>query len=115
LPHKCYIAFKLAFKRPPHTVPYFSIAFAATHWFFLVLETGNHIYNKKGWKTAALDLVSMTIPAVFVWIAGALPLKMVLPSVNVAGPRDVSLAAVEIGCQLIFASDSIKRVILPGG
>jgi len=50
-----------------------------------------HIYHKKGWETLVLDLFSIIIPAVFARIAGTLPLKDVLPSMNVAGPNDVSV------------------------
>jgi hypothetical protein len=75
--------------RSHYSAPYFSIAFAATYCFFLILDFGKDVYNKNGWKTLVLDLFSMIIPAAFAWVAGTLPLKAVLPSMNVAGPNDV--------------------------
>ena len=76
--------------RPPYVAPYFCIAFAAACCFFLTLDFGKNIYNKVGWRIAILDFVSLTTPGVFVMIAGMLPLRTILPSMNVAGPNDVS-------------------------
>jgi len=76
--------------RSHYSAPYFSIAFAVTCCSFSILDVGKDAYNKNGWKTLILDLLSIIIPAVFARIAGTLPLKNVLPATNVAGPDDVN-------------------------
>jgi hypothetical protein len=75
--------------RPPLTPPYLFVAFSVTSVLLSLVAFGNEL-STHGVKVAVLDLISMTIPAAFAWIAGTLPLKTYKPALNVARENDVS-------------------------
>lgn len=76
--------------KPPLTPPYFIIAFAIISALFSLLAFGIKLSAGSGWRAAFLDLISMVVPVAFAWLSGTLPLKTYMPSLNVAGPKDVS-------------------------
>jgi len=77
--------------KPPLTPPYLFVVFSVSSVLLSLVAFGNDL-SMHGVKVAALDLVSMMIPAVFAWIAGTLPLKTYKPALNVASGKDVSPA-----------------------
>lgn len=76
--------------RPPLTPPYLLIIFTVTSTLLFLVSFGKDIFQEEN-QQAFFDAIATIIPAVFTWVAGALPLKAYRPSFNVAGAKDVRL------------------------
>ncbi|GLB35831.1 putative ABC transporter transmembrane region [Lyophyllum shimeji] len=84
-----YAALRASIRSPP-TPPYILIAFACTHFLFFLIDFG--LALAQGGEQSiqlTLDLIGMTIPGMFVWVAGTLPLQAARIAPNIAGPKDV--------------------------
>lgn len=78
---------RISFK-PVLTPPYLFILFALTSVLLSLVAFGDGFYLK-GQRRALLHLLAIPVPAVFIYIAGTLPLKSYRPALNVANPDDV--------------------------
>ncbi|KAJ7161288.1 P-loop containing nucleoside triphosphate hydrolase protein [Mycena crocata] len=75
---------------PPVTPPYLSVAFASIQSIVpLVHLTLDIVHTGKTNSTLPLNVASVIPPALFVWIAGTLPLQTTAPAANIAGPKDI--------------------------
>ncbi|KAJ7631233.1 P-loop containing nucleoside triphosphate hydrolase protein [Roridomyces roridus] len=75
---------------PPITPPFFSVVFALIQTLVpftqLTLEL---VHTGKLGPTLLLDVVRIGLPAIFVWIAGTLPLQTQAAAETIAGAKDV--------------------------
>ncbi|KAJ6621075.1 pleiotropic drug resistance ABC transporter [Mycena sp. CBHHK59/15] len=76
---------------PPTTPPYLSLIFASIQFLDPFIHLALDLVQTGGNTSALLPLnaVRMIAPAIFIWIAGTLPLQAVAASLNIAGPKDI--------------------------
>jgi hypothetical protein len=78
---------------PPLTPPYFSVAFATIQCVVPLIQLSLDVVHGGGGPSNAVlsNITRIVVPAIFLWIAGTLPLQPVAASTNIAGPKDVGL------------------------
>jgi hypothetical protein len=78
--------------RPPITPPYLLILFSAIHVLAALVDSVSYAVEiNVDVKALALNILRMTLPMLFIWVAGTLPLQCIRPARYVAGPKDVRL------------------------
>ncbi|KAJ7675323.1 P-loop containing nucleoside triphosphate hydrolase protein [Mycena rosella] len=92
-----YTSLRLALN-PPMTPPFLSIIFASIQFVVpLVHLTLDLVHTGGSWSSGIpLDVARIIAAAIFIWIAGTLPLQTVQAAENVAGPKDIP--AVTLSC-----------------
>ncbi|KAK7063980.1 P-loop containing nucleoside triphosphate hydrolase protein [Favolaschia claudopus] len=84
----CYTSLRIA-SNPPITPPYLSIAFASIQCVLPLIYLTLEVYEGGSLDSSLVSAARIVAPAVFLWIAGTLPVQNVVPATNVAGPKDV--------------------------
>jgi len=73
--------------RPLSTPPYILMLFACTHLIFGMAMFAFDTIDRRG--NTVFNMVGIAVPAVFLWVAGTLPLQEVRCASNIARPKDV--------------------------
>ncbi|KAF7347593.1 P-loop containing nucleoside triphosphate hydrolase protein [Mycena venus] len=74
---------------PPITPPYLSIAFASIQCVVPLIYLSLDVYGRESTENTLSNAARIVVPALFLWIAGTLPLQAVEPATNIAGPKDI--------------------------
>ncbi|KAF9469518.1 pleiotropic drug resistance ABC transporter [Collybia nuda] len=76
--------------KPPSSPPYVNIIFASFHVLASILEFGfDTLGSRIGTDIFLLDIMHIFVPALFVWVAGTLPVQPIQFAMNIAQPDDV--------------------------
>jgi hypothetical protein len=75
--------------RPPSTPPYILMLFACAHLLSAMAKFAFDAIDYHG--NAVFNIVSIAVPALFLWVAGTLPMQDVRCASNIARPKDASL------------------------
>ncbi|KAJ7269434.1 P-loop containing nucleoside triphosphate hydrolase protein [Mycena haematopus] len=74
---------------PPITPPYLSFAFASLQFVFPLVYLSLDVYSEGSSNITLLSCTRIVGSALFLWIAGTLPLQTVEATTNIAGPQDI--------------------------
>lgn len=78
--------------KPPQTPPFVLIAFASVHVVAAAVDLAFGLSTIGTNASAAfLNAVRIVVAVSFIWLAGTLPLQLILPGTNVASSTDVRL------------------------
>ncbi|KAJ7193321.1 pleiotropic drug resistance ABC transporter [Mycena pura] len=83
-----YTSLRIAFN-PPITPPYLSATFASIECVATFIQLLLDVARPEGGAKRAFEYVRIIAPAIFVWVAGTLPLQTIAPAQNVANPTDI--------------------------
>ena len=70
--------------------------FACTHLLFAMAKFAFDAIDHRG--NTAFNMIGMAVPAVFLWVAGTLPMQEVRCTSNIARPKDASFLSLLRAC-----------------